>query len=87
MLICLVFGEDEKRVGGKERFVLLEMDGFWWWLDVRMRDLGGVGKRVRLVGIMMVDGRDVRGLMGEEFKGVVGRKVFVMCGMVDWVLV
>ncbi|KAK4677995.1 hypothetical protein QC764_303630 [Podospora pseudoanserina] len=87
MLICLVFGEDEKRAGGKERFVPLETDGFWWWLDVRTRDLGGVGKRVRLVGITTVDGRDARGLTGEEFKGVVGRKAFAMCGMVDWVLV
>ncbi|KAK4174032.1 hypothetical protein QBC36DRAFT_48224 [Triangularia setosa] len=86
MLICLRFGEDNNR-GGKERFVPLETDGYWWWLDVKTRELGRPGGSVRLVGITQVDGRDARGMTAKEWEQKLGRCGYAFCYMVEWDLV
>ncbi|KAK0742194.1 hypothetical protein B0T21DRAFT_346025 [Apiosordaria backusii] len=73
--------------GGKEQFVVLETDGYWWWLDVRTRELGRPGQAVRLVGLQTVDGKDARGMTRGEWERKKGRCGFSFCYMVEWTLV
>ncbi|KAA8570576.1 hypothetical protein EYC84_002837 [Monilinia fructicola] len=45
-----------------EDMMAFEFDGFWWWLDVPVRQLGTRGQTVGLFAITSVDGKGARGL-------------------------
>ena len=79
------------RIGGldgrKEDIVPMEADGFWWWLDVRARDLGIPGQKVTLIGFETIDNRDARGLTKEEFLRKKGRVGYSFTYLVQWELV
>ncbi len=63
----------------KTDFVVLESDGFWWWVDIHARDLGNPGQSVTLCGLDTLDGRNARGVQKEDFLRKKGR-----CSM-SWV--
>lgn len=73
--------------GRKEDIVPMEADGFWWWLDVKARDLGIPGQKVTLIGFETIDNRDARGLTKEEFLRKKGRVGFSFAFLAQWELV
>ncbi|QSZ29922.1 hypothetical protein DSL72_004440 [Monilinia vaccinii-corymbosi] len=73
--------------GRKEDLVALEFDGFWWWLDVPVRELGARGQTISLFAITSVDGKDARGMTKGEYEGKKGRCGMGFDGVAAWVLV
>jgi len=53
--------------GRKEDYVPLENNEFWWWADVKSKDLGTKGQKVSVFSVDKVQGRDARGLKREEY--------------------
>ncbi|KAK8080148.1 Kyphoscoliosis peptidase [Apiospora hydei] len=44
--------------GRKDDLVVLETDGFWWWTDIRARDLGAPGQKIWLYGLNRLNNKD-----------------------------
>lgn len=63
MVLC-IGGVD----GRKSDYVGLETNGYWWWCDVMVKDLGCRGKEVKLHAVNTVDGRSARGLGAKGFR-------------------
>ena len=54
--------------GRKQDYVGLQTNGYWWWCDVRVKDLGCRGGDVHLRAVNTVDGKDCRGLTAKGFR-------------------
>ncbi|KAI0483126.1 hypothetical protein GGR56DRAFT_226636 [Xylariaceae sp. FL0804] len=53
--------------GYADDLLLLETNGFWWWVDVPARELGRPGEQVQLYALTKLGGRDARGVSREEY--------------------
>lgn len=74
--------------GRKEDFVALEKNEFWWWCDVKARDLGAPGQVVSLYAVTTVNGRDMRGMTRREYLGMKGKPGSMgFAGVAAWELV
>jgi protein disulfide-isomerase-like protein len=74
--------------GRKEDYVAFEKNDFWWWCDVKARDLGAPGQTVSCYTVTVVQGKDARGLSRNEYlqkKGKVAMGPFG--GICSWNLV
>ncbi|KKA31239.1 hypothetical protein TD95_002741 [Thielaviopsis punctulata] len=71
------------RVAGK--WVAMQTDGFWWWLDVYARDLGEAGETVMLAVPNEINGQAVKGVTVEEYEK--GFRSVGFDGLVMWRLV
>lgn len=78
----LIFGE-----GGEERKVPFRTNGRVWWVDVRPAELGVPGGKVRVAAVNGFDGRDGRGVTGEEFERKLGRVGMGFGFVAEWDLV
>ena len=58
--------------GRKDDLVVLETDGYWWWTDIRARDLGAPGQKIWLYGLNRLNDKDVRGLTKQEYLRTTG---------------
>ncbi|CZT09995.1 related to protein disulfide-isomerase precursor [Rhynchosporium agropyri] len=63
VFILSIKGQD----GRKEDYVPFEKNEFWYWCDVKARDLGALGQTVGIFTVNFVEGRDARGLSTEEY--------------------
>ncbi|PMD21356.1 hypothetical protein NA56DRAFT_125376 [Hyaloscypha hepaticicola] len=83
-MIIKIHGVD----GRKEDFVALEKNDFWWWGDVKARDLGAPGQIVSLYAVTTVNGRDMRGMTRREYLGMKGKPGSMgFAGVAAWELV
>ncbi|KAK4165257.1 hypothetical protein QBC43DRAFT_316377 [Cladorrhinum sp. PSN259] len=74
--------------GRKDDFIPCETDGkFWWWLDVKAKDLGAPGQKVALIAFTNFDNKDGRGLTKEEYFRRKGRCGYSWCYLIQWELV
>jgi protein disulfide-isomerase-like protein len=73
--------------GRKEDMIPFEFDGFWWWVDVRVKELGCKGQTVSLFAVTEVDGRAARGMSREVWLGKKGRCGMAFGGVAEWELV
>ncbi|KAK4226363.1 hypothetical protein QBC38DRAFT_232515 [Podospora fimiseda] len=74
--------------GRKEDTIPLETDNkFWWWLDVKARDLGAPGQKISLVAFTEYDGKPGRGLTKEDFLRRKGRCGCAWTYLIQWELV
>ncbi|KAK7956597.1 Kyphoscoliosis peptidase [Apiospora aurea] len=64
--------------GRKDDLVVLETDGFWWWTDIRARDLGAPGQKIWLYGLNRLNNKDVRGLSKQEYLRTIGSGSYSM---------
>ncbi|KAH7312798.1 hypothetical protein BKA65DRAFT_146798 [Rhexocercosporidium sp. MPI-PUGE-AT-0058] len=74
--------------GRKEDYVPFEKNEFWYWADVKARDLGAPGQTVGVFSVNFVEGKDARGLSTQEYvrkKGKVAMGPFG--GLCSWDLV
>ncbi|KAF2225949.1 hypothetical protein BDZ85DRAFT_232082 [Elsinoe ampelina] len=58
---------------GRERRVPFETNGWAWWVDVGVEELGGVGGKVMVAAVTAFDGGDGRGLTARDFREKEGR--------------
>ncbi|PBP24767.1 transglutaminase-like superfamily protein [Diplocarpon rosae] len=76
-------------VGGcKEDFVPFEKTDFWWYLDIRAKELGTPGQTISVFSVNSVEGSDARGLSTQDYvrkKGKVAMGPFG--GIAAWDLV
>jgi protein disulfide-isomerase-like protein len=82
-MIIKIWGVD----GRKEDFVALESNEFWWWADIKARDLGAPGQTVSLYAVTSVNGKDVRGMTRREYLAKKGRCGMGFEGVAAWELV
>jgi len=73
--------------GRKEDMLALETDGYWWWCDIRARDLGCAGQGISVMAVTSVDGRDARGLSKKGYESKKGRCGMGFGGVCAWDLV
>lgn len=73
--------------GGKEDFVAFEKNEFWYWADVKARDLGKRGQTVSAFAVTSVNGKDARGLTRREYLEKKGRAGMGFGGVAAWELV
>lgn len=83
LFLLVIHGVD----GAKDDRVPLETDGYWWWLDVRSRDLGAPGQAVSLVALTSFNNEDARGVSKEEYLRLKGRVGMAWSGLARWELV
>ena len=84
VMILNIKGQD----GRKEDYVPFEKNEFWYWVDVKAKDLGAPGQTVGVFSVNFVEGRDARGLSTQEYmrkKGKVAMGPFG--GVCSWDLV
>ncbi|KAH8912644.1 hypothetical protein BR93DRAFT_955150 [Coniochaeta sp. PMI_546] len=68
LLMMKIHGPDGRGVNGqKDDMVVLENDGFWWWVDIPARDLGAPGQQLQLLGLTKLNNEEVRGMSKEKF--------------------
>ncbi|OCK78899.1 hypothetical protein K432DRAFT_355954 [Lepidopterella palustris CBS 459.81] len=80
----------EGRDGKSPEYLPFETDGSFgrvWWLDVARTELGRKGGKVSVVAITKFDGKEGRGLSGEEFRRKVGKVGMGWGGVAEWELV
>ncbi|RFU29534.1 hypothetical protein B7463_g6800, partial [Scytalidium lignicola] len=70
--------------GRKEDFVPFEKNDFYWWCDVRARDLGCRGQTVSLFAVNSVNGKDARGLDKKGYLEKKGRAGMGFEGIAAW---
>lgn len=91
LLMMKIHGPDGRGVNGrKDDMVVLENDGFWWWVDIPARDLGAPGQRLQLLGLTILNKEDARGISKEKFLGMrASNSIRGMSwdGIVSWELV
>lgn len=68
LLMLKITGPDGRGVNGqKDDMVVLDNDGFWWWVDIPARDLGAPGQQLQLLGLTSLNNEDARGISKEKF--------------------
>ena len=71
LLMIKIQGPDGRGINGKkDDLVVLENDGFWWYVDIPARDLGAPGQKLTLLGLSQLNGQDARGVSREKFLGM-----------------
>ncbi|CRK26066.1 hypothetical protein BN1723_003378 [Verticillium longisporum] len=83
LLLLSIGGRD----GRKKEMVPMDMDGYWWWLDVNAIDLGAPGEGLSIFMVTKFDGKDGRGLSKEEFLAKRGRVGMAFAGIIKWDLI
>ncbi|KAG7144838.1 hypothetical protein HYQ46_006420 [Verticillium longisporum] len=83
LLLLSIGGRD----GRKKEMVPMDMDGYWWWLDVNAIDLGAPGEGLSIFMVTNFDGKDGRGLSKEEFLAKRGRVGMAFAGIIKWDLI
>ncbi|EHL03045.1 putative protein disulfide-isomerase tigA [Glarea lozoyensis 74030] len=73
--------------GRKDDYVPFENNDFWWWADVKARDLGAPGQVVSCYAVTTVNGKDARGLSSKEYLKKRGNSGFGFAGIAAWDLV
>ncbi|ESZ95439.1 hypothetical protein SBOR_4180 [Sclerotinia borealis F-4128] len=73
--------------GRKEDMIAFEFDGFWWWVDVNVRELGARGQTISLYAITSVNGKDARGMSKREYEEKKGKCGMGFGGVAAWELV
>jgi thiol-disulfide isomerase/thioredoxin len=73
--------------GRKEDRVPFENNDFWWWIDVKARDLGAPGQTVSCYAVTSVNGKDARGMTRNEYLGKKGKAGMGFAGIAAWELV
>lgn len=85
-MVLIIGGVD----GRKEDYVEVQTNGYWWWCDVRAKDLGCRGKEVKLYYVDKIGGKCARGWTAREFLDK-GRKPggggWSFMGVATWKLV
>ncbi len=77
-----------KGVPGKDDdYVALESNDFWWWVDIKARDLGRPGDSISCFAVESLRGRDARGLTAKEYMAVKGTCAMKFGGVAAWELV
>ncbi len=69
VMILKVGGAD----GRKEDYIPFAKNDFWWYLDVKAKDLGVAGQTASVFSVNFVEGKDARGLKTEEYVRKKGR--------------
>jgi thiol-disulfide isomerase/thioredoxin len=82
-LILKIWGVD----GRKEDFVAFENNDFWYWADVKARDLGAPGQTISVYSVTTINGKDARGVTRREYLSKKGRAGFSFGAVVAWELV
>lgn len=82
-LLILAFNKGS----GNEKLVPFEQNSYWYWLDVKKKDLGSKGKEVICLAITNFDGKDGRGLTREEFNRKNGKVGCAFSYLSTWKLV
>jgi protein disulfide-isomerase-like protein len=82
-MIIKIWGVD----GRKEDFIAVESNEFWWWADIKARDLGAPGQTVSLYAVTTVNGKDVRGMTRREYLAKKGKCGMGFEGVAAWELV
>jgi protein disulfide-isomerase-like protein len=82
-MIIKIWGVD----GRKEDFVAMESNEFWWWADIKARDLGAPGQTVSVYAVTSVNGKDVRGMTRREYLAKKGKCGMGFAGIAAWELV
>ncbi|CAD6445731.1 cc18e0dc-3590-46ea-8bd3-a7a057b9a70f [Sclerotinia trifoliorum] len=72
--------------GRKEDMIPFEFDGFWWWVDVRVKELGARGQTISLFAITSVNGEDARGMTKREYEVKKGKCGMGFAGVAAWEL-
>lgn len=83
LLVLSIHGLD----GRKDDIVPLETDGYWWWVDIKARDLGAAGQQIFLYGVKTMGDGDVRGMTKEEYFRKKGKVGYSLDGYAHWELV
>ncbi|KAM0136272.1 hypothetical protein ACHAO1_004749 [Botrytis cinerea] len=82
---CLVL-----KIGGvdgrKDDMIPFEFDGYWWWLDVKVKDLGTRGQTISLYAVTVVNGEDARGMTKRDYEGKKGNCGMEFAGVAAWEL-
>lgn len=73
--------------GRKDDFVPLDTDGYWYWCDIRARDLGAPGQKIFLYSLTSLNNKDARGVTKDEFLRAKGRSAMGWSQYVSWDLV
>ncbi|KAF4633398.1 hypothetical protein G7Y89_g4715 [Cudoniella acicularis] len=73
--------------GRKEDYVAFENNAFWYWVDVRARDLGAPGQMVNCYAVTTVNGKDSRGMTRREYLNKKGKCGMGFGGVCAWDLV
>lgn len=73
--------------GRKEDYVAFENNEFWYWVDVRAKDLGAPGQTVNCYAVTSVNGKDCRGLTRREYLNKKGKCGMGFGGVCCWELV
>ncbi|KAK6585044.1 hypothetical protein PZA11_001771 [Diplocarpon coronariae] len=74
--------------GRREDYVPFEKTDFWWYLDIKAKELGAPGQKISVFSINSVEGKDARGLSRQDYmrkKGKVAMGPFG--GIAAWDLV
>lgn len=73
--------------GRKSDYVAFENNEFWWWVDVRRRDLGVRGQKVSIYTVATLGDRDGRGVSRREYLQKKGKVGMSFGGVAAWELV
>lgn len=81
-IFALKYGvpDDDER----EKIVPLENDGYWYWLDVPVRDLGLPGQTIMLVALQTINGDDARGFSKERWMDLYPYCGYSYAYLVQW---
>jgi thiol-disulfide isomerase/thioredoxin len=82
-LILKIWGLD----GRNEDFVAFENNDYWYWADVKARDLGAPGQKISVYSVTTINGKDARGVSRKEYLSKKGRSGFTFGAVVEWELV
>ncbi|TAQ91456.1 hypothetical protein B7494_g144 [Chlorociboria aeruginascens] len=73
--------------GRKDDFVAFENNEFWYWADVKARDLGCRGGKVSCYAVTTVNGKDARGMTRSEYLSKKGKCAMSFAGISEWALI
>jgi hypothetical protein len=73
--------------GRKKDFVPFENNEFWWWVDVRAKDLGAPGEQISVYAVTTINGNDARGMTKREYLEKRGKCSTGFGGVCAWELV
>lgn len=70
--------------GRKDDFVPFDRNDYYWWCDVRARDLGCRGQTVSLFAVTTINGQDARGVDKKGYLEKKGRAGMGFEGIAAW---
>lgn len=64
---CMILKIDGTVAGTEHTYIPFDTDGYWYWVDVSLRELGPAGTKINVYAVTSVNGQDARGLAKEEY--------------------